>query len=296
MKSIFTLFVIAICNLTIAQNFQTDFATAFHVNDTITQIKVLNAWEKATPKDPELYTSFYNYYFRLAKKEMISVTKDQPNGESLALTDSLNQTAGYMGSTINYDTNLTDKAFIKLNKGIQLHTNRLDMRFGKIYGMGEIENWTEFTSEIINTINHSKVNKNKWLWTNNVAKEDGKLLMLSSIQSYQVQLFNTENDDLLPNMQRIALAILAIYPDHIESMSNLSITYFINKEYDKGIEILLKAEKLNPKDYVVLSNIAHGYNLKGNKTKAIEYYEKTLQYGTDDAKAFAKEKIEMLKK
>ncbi|MDB2651762.1 AAA family ATPase [bacterium] len=35
---------------------------------------------------------------------------------------------------------------------------------------------------------------------------------------------------------------------------------------DKGIEILLRAEKINPKDFIVLNNIAHTYTLMENKT------------------------------
>ena len=296
MKSICTLVVFLICNLSIGQSFQKDFAEAFRAKDTVTQLNVLNSWEKHKPKDPELYTSFFNYYFHLAKKEVISLTTDRPNGESLALNDSLNKTAGYLGSNIHYDLENLVKGFTKIDQGILFFPERLDMRFGKIYAMGEIENWENFTTEIINTVNYSKIIDNKWLWTNNLEKENGKKFMLSAIQNYQLQLYNTENDDLLTNMQRIATAILEIYPDHIESMSNLSITYLLNKDYDKGIEILLKAEKLNPKDQVILSNIAHGYSLQGNKTKAIEYYEKTIIHGTDDAKAFAKDKIELLKK
>lgn len=296
MKKIFTVSVLLIFNLSIAQNFQQEFGDAFRAKDTLKQIKILNSWEKSSPKDPELFTSFYNYYFSIAKKEVISITKQQPNGESFALSDSSNQTAGYLGSTVYYDADHLQNAFFKIDKGISLYPNRLDMRFGKIYALGKIENWEEFTSEIINTVKHSKVNHNKWFWTNNQEKQDGKDFMLSSIQSYQLQLYNTEDDALLTNMQRIAMAILAIYPDNIESMSNLSITYYLTNEYDKGIDILLKAEKLNPKDYVVLSNIAHGYNLKGNKEKAIEYYEKTMLYGNENTKAFAKEKLENLKK
>ncbi|CAM4055089.1 hypothetical protein FLAN108750_07770 [Flavobacterium antarcticum] len=296
MKIIFTILFLALCNLSMSQNFQQEFGEAFRANDTLEQLKILNSWEKSSPKNPELFTSFYNYYFRLAKKEVVSLTKQQPDGESFALRDSLNQTAGYMGSKIYYDANNLRNAFLKIDKGITLHPNRLDMRFGKIYALGTVENWEEFTNEIINTVNYSKTNSNKWLWTNNEEKQDGKGFMLSSIQSYQLQLYNTEDDALLSNMQRIASSILAIYPDNIESMSNLSITYFLTKQYDKGIEILLKAEKTNPKDYIVLANIAHGYNLIGNKAKAIEYYEKTILHGNDDTKAFAREKIQLLKK
>ena len=97
-------------------------------------------------------------------------------------------------------------------------------------------------------------------------------------------------------MRKIATTILDYYPEHIESLSNLSITYLLLGEFDKGIEPLLKAEKINPEDYIVLSNIAHGYKLKGEKDKAIEYYEKTIKFGNEQAKEFAKQQIEELKK
>ncbi len=291
-----TLIAVLITQIGFSQDYQSDFQKYCQTNDTINQLKVLTEWNSANPKDAELYTSYFNYHFMKSKQEVLAMSSNEPNEESLVLKDSLNQAAGFLGSTIHFDQKELENGINKIDEGIKLYPNRLDMRFGKIYAMGKIEDWENFTIEIIRTINHSKINNNKWLWTNDVEKTDGKLFMLSSIQSYQMQLYNTENDNLLPKMQQIALAVLEIYQDHIESMSNLSVTYFLNKKYDQGIEILLKAEKLSPKDYVILSNIAHGYNLKGNKTKSIEYYEKTLLYGTDEAKAFAKEKIEKLKK
>jgi len=85
-----------------------------------------------------------------------------------------------------------------------------------------------------------------------------------SIQSYQLRLYNTGNDDLLENMREIANEVLKHYPNHIPSLSNISISYLLTGKFDKAIETLLKAEKINPKDFIVLSNIAHGYNLKGD--------------------------------
>ena len=41
----------------------------------------------------------------------------------------------------------------------------------------------------------------------------------------------------------------------------------------------MKAKKINPKDYIVLSNIAQAYKLKGDKNNAIKYYELTVKYG-----------------
>jgi tetratricopeptide (TPR) repeat protein len=170
------------------------------------------------------------------------------------------------------------------------------MRFGKIYVLGQIADWDKFTSEIIKTVNYSSTNDNKWTWTNNEKQEEGKEFFLTSLQDYQVQLYDTQDNNLLVYMRNIANEILKYYPNNIESLSNLSVTYLLTGEYDKGIEPLLKAEKLNPKDYIVLANIAQGYKLKGDKKKAIEYYEKTAENGDESVKEFAFEQIKDLKK
>lgn len=289
-------FFLSFQSLIFAQNFQDDFKKYFDIKDTVNQLKTLRKWEKAEPKNPELYTSFFNYYALNAKKEMLSLTKEQPKGESLALKDSTNKEAGYIGSQTYYDADFAKKAITKIDQGISLHPNRLDMRFGKIYFLGLLENWDGFTKEIIDAVKHSSLNNNNWTWTNNTTREGGKEFFLSSLQTYQMQLFNTENDALLVNMRDIANEVIAHYPDNVENLSNLSITYLLTKEYDKGLEVLQKAEKINPKDTIVLANIAHAYYLKDDKKRAIEYYEKVIKYGDEESKEYAKQKIEKLKK
>ncbi|MFC5683423.1 tetratricopeptide repeat protein [Flavobacterium sp. MAHUQ-51] len=294
MKKYLYLTLFLFFQLGIAQNYQTEFKKFLQDNDTINQLKVLTKWEKAEPNNAELFTSYFNYYIKKSKKETISLTTKQPQGESYTLIDSLNNTAGYLGSQVYYVPKEYQEGFNKIDKGISLYPNRLDMRFGKIYVLGMIENWDYFTSEIIKAIDYSSKNNNEWTWTNNIKKENGKDFFLSSLQDYQVQLYNTQNDNLLVNMRNIANEVLKFYPNHIESLSNLSITYLLTGEYDKGIEALLKAEKINPKDFIVLSNIAQGYKLKGDKNKAIEYYQKTIEFGDKQAIEYSKQQIKIL--
>lgn len=170
------------------------------------------------------------------------------------------------------------------------------MRFGKTYVLGENENYTEFTKEIIKTIEYSNVIKNEWNWTKDKKLEDAENFMLGSIQNYVTQLYNTGNDDLLENMKNIAETILKNYPNHIESLSNISIVHLIRKEFDKGLEYLQKAEKINPTDFVVLGNIAQAYKMKDDKINAIKYYELVKKYGNEDAKANSDENIKNLRK
>ena len=286
----------ALSNIGFCQDFKIEFDQLCQLGDTTKQIELLKKWEKVDPNNAELFTSYFNYYFQKSKKEVVAMTTEVPVKESQQLTDSAGNTAGYLTSKIVYDELSLQKAFSTIDEGINKYPNRLDMRFGKIYAFGQIKDWERFTDEIIKTIQYSDKNHNQWTWTYNKKKENGRESFLTSLQDYQLTLFNTGDDDLLLNMRTIAEQILKYYPDNIESLSNLSITYLLTEEYDNGIETLKKAEKINPKDGVVLSNIAHGYKLKGDNKNAIKYYEKML--GLDDPQAieFAKKQIEELKK
>lgn len=286
----------ALSTLAFSQDFQSEFAQAFQEGDSTEQSEILAEWEIADPENPELFTSYFNYYFQQSRQEMLTVTTDQLDGESLALEDSTGQTAGFIGSQFFYDTDILQKGLDKIDEGIEIYPNRLDMRFGKTYVLGEVKNWQSFTYEIVRTIQYSSKNNNEWTWTNNEKRENDEEFFLSSLQDYQVQLYNTNNDDLLVNMRTIAEEVLKFYPDHIESLSNISVTYLISEEYDKALEALQKAKKLNPKDAIVLGNIAQAYKLKGDNKKAIQYYEKVIEFGDSYSKPYAEEQIEELKK
>jgi len=278
----------------IAQDYQSQFNNYFQQGEKEKLWEVLEAWNAADSTNPELFTSYFNYYYIQAMKEQVVLTTEELEGDVLILEDSLGQTAGYMGSERYYDSDELAKGFQKINEGIALYPNRLDMRFGKIHVMGLLEDWDGFTRNIIEAIHFSAINGNHWTWMNNEVLEDGKDFFLLSIQDYQIQLYNTGDDDLLINMRDIANEVLNYYPEHIESLSNLSITYLLTGEYDQGIEVLLRAEAIAPEDYIVLGNIAQGYKLKGDSTKAVEYYKKVIRYGDEESKAYAEGQLKVL--
>ncbi|MDR0938612.1 MAG: hypothetical protein LBN29_04515 [Mediterranea sp.] len=260
-----------------AQNYQADFLKSFQSGDTLQQRKVLQAWEQASPKDAELYTCYANYYMKLSRKEVISLSTKRPDGEALALRDSVGNTAGYLGNTITYQAALLQKGLAKLDEGIALYPDRLDMRFGETLLLAESKQWKAFTNSIIKTVRRSAQNKNEWTWTNNQPFEGGEEGFLTSLQDYQVRLYNTNDDTLLPYMREIAQEVLKYYPRHVESLSNIAITYMLDKKYDEALNALLKAEQYAPDDTVVLNNIAYCYERKEKKEEARKYRQKIEQ-------------------
>lgn len=283
-----------------AQNFKADFNRLISKKDTAAAAKVLADWKAAKPDDAELYVGYFNYYVQKSKTEVIQLG-DKPKGEDalrIMDPDSTNRApVGYMYGGVFYDPVVLDSGFAYVDAGIAKFPTRLDMRFGKIYMLGETQNYESFTREIIKTIDFSATIENKWTWTNNEPLgNDAEKTMLTSIHDYVVQLYNTEDDSLLDNMRRISEAVLKYYPKHVESLSNISITYMVSADFDKALTYLLRAEKAAPKDYIVLANIAHCYLEKGDTKKAIKYYELTAKYGDEPRKAYANEKLQELRK
>ena len=281
------------------QTFKQQFNDLVSKKDSVGQQQLLEKWEKSDSNDPELFVAYFNYYVIKSKKEVVTLGQNPKVKEGFKIMDqdtTKKEPVAFMYGDTYYEPTLLSKGFDWISKGIKKHPNRLDMRFGKIYMFGQLEDYEKFTTEIITTIAYSNENKNKWTWADSKPLDNPKEFMLSSIQNYQLQLYNTENDNLLDNMKRIAETVLKYYPDHVESLSNISIVFMLQKQYDKALEPLLKAEKRNPKDYIVLSNIAQAYKLKGDNKNAIKYYELTIKFGDEQAKKYAQGQIDELKK
>jgi tetratricopeptide (TPR) repeat protein len=287
------LYLLSLCAL--SQDFQTQFRDAVTKSDTIGQIKVLSAWSAASPKDPELFIAYFNYYVRKSMTETISLDADQKDKNLVTLTDTASgKTVGYLNASTNYRSDVLQKGFDYINQGIALYPTRLDMRFGKIYMLGQAENYPAFAQEIVTAIDYGNTIKNAWLWKDGKSLEDARQFFLSSLQEYNATIYNTEDDNLLPFMRQISEAVIKYYPDHVESLSNIALTYLIAAEYDKAIPFLLKAEKAAPTDVIVLNNIAEAYKRKGDKTNAKAYYEKIIKHGNKEEIEDARRKIESL--
>jgi tetratricopeptide (TPR) repeat protein len=296
-RTLTTVLLVILFSSVNAQDFREQFKNLMSKKDTAAQQNLLDSWRTAKPDDPELYVAFYNYYVVKSKKDVLSLDQHPKGKESLQMNDpDTKEAVGYINDGTFYEPGLLQAGFAYIDTGITKFPDRLDMRFGKVYMLGEVTDYENFTKEILKTLDRSNVIKNKWTWTNNEPVENAEKFMLGNMQHYIVQLYNTEDDSLVENIKQISERVLKYYPGHVESLSNLSLVHMIRKDFDKALVPLLKAEKLSPSDPIVLSNIAHCYTQKGDNKNAIKYYELTVQYGSDNTRKFANEKLAELRK
>jgi tetratricopeptide (TPR) repeat protein len=283
-------------NVVFGQSKFEKFKQLYAIKDT-TKIKMLlREWESANPNDPEFYTCAFNYYYSISKEEVLSLQNKNPNKDSYQLTDSTGKVAGYLTSNLGYNEARLKTAFGYIDKGIAKFPNRLDMRFGKIYLLGEFGEYRKFSDEILKTIEYSVTIKNKWLWTENNEKDDAENFMLSTVQAYLKQLFDANDDSLLTNMIQIGETTLKYYPKNVEILSTTAVAFMLTQKYDKAIVYLKQAEFIDPKDCIVLNNIAHTYKLIGDKANSIKYYKLMEKYGDQRTKQQAESNIKQLEK
>lgn len=268
--------------------------------DTAAQFELLTEWRRTAPDDPELYIAWFNHWTIVAKREVLVLSKDVASGTEdviqLLDADSTKGPAGYLYGEMEYDPVKLGVAFAYIDTGISKFPHRLDMRFGKIHMLGESHDHERFTDEVVRTIKDGKDMDYQWRWSRNEALDDPKAVMYDGVQEYLYQLFNVGDDQLLPSMARICTEVLVHEPRNIESLSTLGSVHMMQGDLDSGIELLLRAERLAPNDCIILGNLGQAHERKDQFDKAIDYYEKMVAVGDEEAATYARSRIAALKK
>jgi tetratricopeptide (TPR) repeat protein len=230
------------------QSFKSVFRKALAEKKLTDAKEILLAWDYEDRNDPELYSSYFNYY------TLKSLEKD----------------------SLNYDRKYADSALYYISEGINMFPTRLDMRVAKIYMLSNLKEFEKLTDETIRIIDYSKKIENNWKGEDFRLIDVPRTVMEGAVQDFQEILFARNDSTLFDNIRRISELMIKYYPDYEQSWINLSTLHTINKEYDKSLEALKKAEKVNPKNAFLLYNMAFIYKIKGDKTNAKKYFQLTV--------------------
>lgn len=278
------------------QSFKERFADLFNKQDSLAMQTLLKEWEAADENDPELYAAWFNYYIIQSRNEVVVLGTEPTEEPQLAVLDTAtHEPVGYLYSEVTYNPEMLEKAYEYIDRGIEKFPDRLDLRFGKVYMLGETEDYANYTREIVKAIEYSMVNGNRWTWSDNEPVESPQQVLLGNVQSYIYNLFETGIDSLFADMAEISETVLKYYPDNIESLSNMAVVNIFNENYDTALDFLFKAYKLAPDDSIILSNIAEVYRRQGDNVNALKYYDECLKYADEEMKQFVNDQIRRIK-
>jgi Tfp pilus assembly protein PilF len=273
----------------LADGFREQFRKAFLVNDASAVEKVLASWEKAMPRDPDLYVAQFNWL--LKKGERIELKSGPPKqSESLVIKDKKGKTVGNMGS--GYDPGLVEQAGAALTKGLSYAPDRLDMHFGlaKLYemtGQPKLQ-----IAALRNALANHPKNGQPWRWRDGGAlPASEELFVPGSLEEYASFYWQQEPTEALEHGRAIAELIEQYYPKSSLGPFNVGVYYAITKQPAQAYAKLQQADKLAPDDPSTVGNLTKlAIELK-RKDEAAKYLARLqkLPNSKADAEEFAKE-------
>lgn len=249
--------LVAVCTAQ-AQSYPDQFQEALDRNDFKAQRAILADWQLAAPSDIDLYVARWNYYVNSYMGE------DQT------------------GNLSDRDHAIVDSGFAVIDEAIALYPERLELRFGKIYFLGQIMQWDAFEKEIVRTLDYSEQIHHRW--TFNDLMGQGKDLMTEGLQDYQSDMFATIADKqhltaadsaMVLRIRRVAHRTIQVFPSDVAAMNMLAVSHMLLEDYDAAVKHLLRAEKIEPTNPIVLANLVQVYSRLGKK-KETKIYQARL--------------------
>ena len=248
MKHILFLAILAVFGAAaMAQSWSDDFYDALNADDLGRQRAILAQWQRATPDDIDLHIARFNHLINRCQ---------QASGSEAAL--------------------LADSAVAVIDTAISHFPDRLDLRFGKIYFLGQIMQWKPFADEILITLDRSDQTSHNWQFPN--FDQGGRILIIEGVQDYLYTLFDaTQNapaedlSTLVAQIRRISHRAAQLFPAEPSFLSALAYTHIHDGDLQTALRHLQRAEQLSPNDPAVLQQLVDVYSRLKNKKMAAHY-------------------------
>jgi tetratricopeptide (TPR) repeat protein len=250
----------------------------------------MQRWAETQQGEADYFIACFNYNVQQARKEVVVLSQEEPEGQHFAVRDSVNGTVAYLSSVTKYDSAGLQAGFNCIDEGMRKHPRRLDMRFGKIYVLGITENYIAYTDLLIQTMRDGATHGQRWLWTNGKKLKKGSDFMEENAHQYIVKMFNAEAD-LSANIRAIAQTMTALWPRSVVAHADLGLSYMMSGAFNDALPHLLSAHKLASRDQVVLSNIGYSYRQLGDTQKSIAYYRLLKKHGSKSYKELADKQL-----
>ena len=308
MKRFFVIALLcAACGFATAQSVYDRFYQALQDDDSAGMATTIGEIRASGDQSAERYIAEYNYYVSNALiYSGMMTTAEYPDeyvhvvGDIYTLSDSTGADAGYMYFVEDWDEEIANKAIEVINKGIELHPERLDMHFGKIHLLRKVRWWNAYADAIHATLDYAEKHRKTMVFPDGGAPID--TILIEGILDYERDLFGAIQDSpdslafatRLELLRGIAEHMLKIYPKDVYSMNIMAVTYQLVEDRQNSLKWLLKAEKVDPKDVIVLSNIADTYHYLGDTKNERKYLEKVIKYDDGEYAERAKQYLEEL--
>ena len=267
----------------LADGFREQFRAAFKAGDLAGAEKVLTAWEKATPKDPDLYVARFNFLLNKATRRTLMPAQPAAAGvPAMAARPAV--------VLLSYDPATMAQAAAVLKQGIALAPERLDMRMGLAKSYEMAGQPAPLLQTIREALEARKNGGKPWLWRDGVplpAPENA--FVPAAIEPFASNYWKQPGDKGLENGRPIAELMEQYFPQNSLGYFNMGVYYAHLHKTQESYEKMQQADALDPNDISTLMNLTRMAIELKEKDKARAYQERLrkLPNGGPAADSFA---------
>ncbi|GLB47825.1 hypothetical protein Y10_01930 [Neptunitalea sp. Y10] len=266
-------------------SYYTEFENYAEVGDTIKQYEILRDWEKDAPQDPELFYSYFLYYYLKANGKFEAGGVDklyENNAERTSDTISFS----YLSERFFAKHTEIDKAYAALDKAIALAPNRLDLRVYKIETTASLFFYKMALEALEDMIKQGAVNHMEWhLPANEEVVSENLVFEVFDKMFSNADFMSTHN---IPYLKQTAQTAIQLFPNYAKGYTVLGMSYLVYDQKEEAIKILEQGAKVLPENISILKLLGQSYNLTDQTDKAKKVYEKIETVGTEAEKEYAR--------
>jgi tetratricopeptide (TPR) repeat protein len=274
---VFWLLAVALLFVSIGLAAEQDYAARFkelRERKADAQIEpLLNEWREKRPNDPDAWITSANYYFN---QRQVMISRKKPQKGDFSLTDKTGKQAGSI--SFESDEAATKRAADLLQQATTKFPDRLDIWCGLAFVYQESGDFDSEFSTLQRMVSYARDHLAQLRWLNGEnLPEPADHFIPGKLHSYGMYYEKKENPEDDKRFLKIATFAAEQFPGHPYAFNDVALYYSIAGDNAKTREWLEKANRINPKDTLVLMNLGQICSKLGDNRDARKWYQEVLR-------------------
>jgi tetratricopeptide (TPR) repeat protein len=234
---------------------------------------LLNEWREKRPNDPDAWITSANYYFN---QRQVMISRKKPQKGDFSLTDKTGKQAGSI--SFESDEAATKRAADLLQQATTKFPDRLDIWCGLAFVYQESGDFDSEFSTLQRMVSYARDHLAQLRWLNGEnLPEPADHFIPRKLHSYGMYYEKKENPEDDKRFLKIATFAAEQFPGHPYAFNDVALYYSIAGDNAKTREWLEKANRINPKDTLVLMNLGQICSKLGDNRDARKWYQEVLK-------------------
>jgi tetratricopeptide (TPR) repeat protein len=274
---VFWLLAVALLFVSIGLAAEQDYAARFkelRERKADAQIEpLLNEWREKRPNDPDAWITSANYYFN---QRQVMISRKKPQKGDFSLTNKTGKQAGSI--SFESDEAATKRAADLLQQATTKFPDRLDIWCGLAFVYQESGDFDPEFSTLQRMVSYARDHLAQLRWLNGEnLPEPADHFIPGKLHSYGMHYEKKENPEDDKRFLKIATFAAEQFPGHPYAFNDVALYYSIAGDNAKTRELMEKANRINPKDTLVLMNLGQICSKLGDNRDARKWYQEVLR-------------------